>query len=131
MVKSTTMSATEMIEYDVNEIAHQNSGEFSATDDSDKEFWRRLQSQPNAGIGPNGLSPEQVADLKKFEDKCKYYNAKHPEKRWRRTLTDTNQALPTLVAPQYSSMFMGRSRTESVMWTLSQSEQWKGICVFY
>ena len=45
MMKATNLSVTEYLEYDVNEIANQNSKEFPATehmDERDRNFWRNI-----------------------------------------------------------------------------------------
>ena len=105
MMKVTNLSMNEYLEYDVNEIANQNSKEFPATehmDERDRTFWKDIQGTTprplsSAGRSYASLPPdlasgyfvwkrrrtdsEDVAEIKDFVNRNKCYNVRNPWKR--------------------------------------------------
>ena len=62
------------------------------------ELWKRKPSDS-----------AELAAFKDFVNRCKCFNVKYPEKRWRRTLRYTNLPMPTLVRAQYPNMYIGQN----------------------
>ena len=58
-----------------------------------------MKSNKDKELGHHGISRKQVEENKAFLAKCKNFNVKSPDKRWRRTLDNTNPVQRTLIAP--------------------------------